>query len=198
MKFMNPKSHKVKLIATISRVSKRTMHTTRNIANKAVNMHLIRHTAINETTRNMACFHGVKLKPAAPKPIVHDIDVTGYHPVVTKTTCTESSCKSVNCADPNEKNANCPSRTAQQNQTSIPPTAQGFKTEVAANLTSKVPVNKKGVLIDANQNYSGQNKPQQMVVETNAVTVSSNDLYIHNKSNTFVQGHHQIIDNNIP
>lgn len=37
-----------------------------------------------------------------------------------------------------------------------------------------------------------------MVVETNAVTVSSNDLNIHNKSNTFVQGHHQIIDNNIP
>ena len=45
MKLITPKYNKIKSIVTIiSRVSKRTMHTTRNIANKGVNMNLIRHT----------------------------------------------------------------------------------------------------------------------------------------------------------
>lgn len=124
----------------------------------------------------MACFHGVKFKPKAPKPKVNDIDLSGYHPIVSKTTCNEPNCKSVNCADPNDVKANCPARTAQQNQSDIPPTVQGFKTELAANLTSKVPTTKKGAMINATQNYAGQQKPQEMVVETNPVMVASDDL----------------------
>ena len=178
------------------------MFTTRNIANKAVNMHLIRHTAINSNTknisRNMSCVHAGKIKPVGAKPKVTDTDISGKHDVVVRTECSQNNCKNVNCADPNEKNANCPSRTAQQNQQTIPPTSQGFISKVVGNTTGKIPLGKAGFTLNSRQNYKGQFKPQHMVEETTPAIIDSNDINVNPQSTAFVQGHKQIIDNNIP
>lgn len=164
---------------------------------KAVNINLIRQNGTCNP-RNMSCLHSGKLRPVAKKPIVHDTDVSGRHEIVTKTVCKETNCKAVDCADPNEINANCPGRTALQNQTDIPPTAQGFTTEIIGNTTSKIPQGKKGFVVNQNTNYSGQYKTQYMVVETNPVQIDSKDLHVNNQSTTFAQGHHATIIKNIP
>ena len=182
----------------ISRYNKRTMYTTRNIANKAVNMNLIRNTLVNESVRNMSCVHAGKINSMAPKPKVANTDVSGNHDVVVRTECLQNNCKAVDCANPQDLNANCPSRTAQQNQTSIPPTSQGFTSKIVGNTTGKIPPGKPGFTLNATQNYIGQAKPQHMVEETTPVKIDSNDLNINPQSTAFVQGHKHIIDQNIP
>ena len=187
----------------VYRSSIRSMH---KIVSRSVNMNLIRRNSLSqrdtqniaENSRGMACFHGARFKPMAPKPPVKDIDVSGYHVVITKTTCNESNCNTVNCADPTDSNVNCPSRTATENQTGIPPTSQGFKPNAGGNLTSKIPKNKRGVTIDQNQNYTGQANAQQMVTETNPVTVPSDDLHVDSQSTSFLQQHHTTIIKQIP
>lgn len=50
------------------------------------------------------------------------------------------------------------------------------------NFTSRIPANKPGVVIDPNQNYSGQPKPQDMVVESNPPQVKPSDINVDKKA----------------
>ena len=178
-------------------IKNRFMHKS---VNKAINMQLIRgiNNPLNIQKRGMACYHGGNFNVKAPKPKVNDTDTSGYHKVVTKTTCSESNCNTVNCADASDLRAQCPGRTAQQNQTSIPPTSQGFKTEVSGNLTTQIPPNKKGFTVNHTTNYCGQQKTQGFVNESTPPVIKSNDFNIDNKSTQFVQNHHTILEKNIP
>ena len=182
---------------TKDKIKFRSMHKS---VNKVVNLQLIKgiSDSLKMQTRGMACYHGGNFKFRAPKPKVNDTDTSRLHKIVAKTTCAENNCKTVNCADANDVNAQCPGRTAQQNQTSIPPTSQGFKTEVSGNLTTQVPWNKNGFVVDHTTNYCGQNKVQEMVVESNPPVINSKDFNVDNKSTQFVQNHHNILEKNIP
>lgn len=184
----------------LSKVSRKTMFTTRNIANKAVNMNLIRSTNTMNTqlARNMSCVHAGKIDPMASKPKVTNTDVSGQHDVVVRTECSASNCKNVNCADPKDKDANCPSRTAYENQQTIPPTSQGFTSKIVGNTTGKIPSGKPGIKRNSTQNYKGHAKAQHMVEEKVPVTIDSKDIILNPQSTAFVQGHNQIIANNIP
>ena len=176
-------------------IKNRSMHKS---VNKAINMQLIReiNNSSKMQTRGMACVHSGRLKPKAPKPKVTDTDVSNSHNIVTRTTCAEKNCKNVNCADPTDVNAECPSRSAQQNQTSIPPTSQGFITRIVGNFTGKIPNGKNGFTVDPYKNYSGQNKAQGMVTESSPATVDSSDINVNIQSTNFAQNHHKIIDTN--
>ena len=96
------------------KVSYRTMYTTRNVANKAVNMNLIRQsghqagvnglrteTALNPSTlqnkqsNNMATLVAYKVKGNAAKDLAND--GTGKHAHVCKDTCVQPDCESKNC-----------------------------------------------------------------------------------------------------
>lgn len=182
-------------VLKVSQIKVRTMFTSK-AANKAVNLNLIRQHGAS--SRNMSCYHGTTLKAKAPKPKVTDTDTSGFHKMLIRTTCPEKDCKTVNCADPHATNATCPGRTAQQNQVSIPTTTQVFVSEIVGNTTSKIPPLKTGFIANSTQNYAGQPKAQAIVVETNPVKVDSNNLDVDQQSTAFVQGHHNILDKNLP
>lgn len=188
------KSH---IVLKVESIKIRNMHRS---TNKVINMNLIRqnNTTLQCNSRNMSCYHGTTLKARVPKPKVTDTDTSGFHKIITQTTCAETNCKSVNCADPNDINANCPGRTAQQNQTSIPPTQQGFVTEIKGNTTSKIPQKKTGFTLNQNQNYTGQAKKQEVVIESTPVKINSSELDVDQPSTTFAQGHHSTLEKNIP
>ena len=115
MKLITPKYNKIKSIVTIiSRVSKRTMHTTRNIANKGVNMNLIRsgnqvgingtntQTVVNPHTlqprgdqKNMATLVAYKFKGNAAKDFAND--GSGKHAHICKETCVQQDCAKKKC-----------------------------------------------------------------------------------------------------
>jgi hypothetical protein len=77
---------------------------------------------------------------------VKDIDVSGFHKLVFKTSCSNSNCESVNCADPSNTSVSCPGGSHIQNQVNIP-TDPACTTELVGNFTSTVPKGKKGVVL---------------------------------------------------
>lgn len=101
-----------KILKNLIKVDKRTMFTTRNVANKAVNMNLIRQgsqsgvnglrteTALNPSTlqnkqSNMATLVAYKVKGNAAKDLAND--GTGKHAHVCKETCVQSDCEEKKC-----------------------------------------------------------------------------------------------------
>lgn len=74
-----------------------------------------------------------------------DIDVSGFHKLVFKTSCSNS-----NCADPSNTSVSCPGGSPIQNQVNIP-TDPACTTELVGNFTSTVPKGKKGGIVDQNQ-----------------------------------------------
>lgn len=128
------------------------------------------------------------MDPNATPPNVNTADTTGAHKLIFITTCKKQDCHDINCADNNI--TGCPNRTALQNQTSVPPTSQGFETKIVGNYTSRLPSNNKtaGTLLDVNKNYSNQLKPQWMVTEEPApVAVDSKNIIFDPQSTKFAQ-----------
>ena len=99
------------------KVNYRTMYTTRNVANKAVNMNLIRQsghqagvnglrteTALNPSTlqnkqsNNMATLVACKLKKQAAKDLAND--GTGKHTHIYKDVCVQNDCEEKKCSSP--------------------------------------------------------------------------------------------------
>jgi hypothetical protein len=153
----------------------------------------IRPPVITQHIRKYACVHGGDFKHNAKKPRVKDTDLTSKHKKVVETTCPQTECKKINCADSGAP-AVC-SRTPTQNQNSIPPTKQGFKTKLKGNTTSHVPPGKIKVVIDPHINYKGQPKAQEMVGETADVTVDSKDIKLDKNVTAYLQqqDHHDAI-----
>ena len=102
-----------KILKNLIKVDKRTMFTTRNVANKAVNMNLIRHdsqsgvnglrteTALNPSTlqnkqSNMATLVACKLHKQAAKDLAND--GTGKHTHVYQDVCVQSDCEEKKCS----------------------------------------------------------------------------------------------------
>lgn len=95
--FTNTKSRVFSLVDNLSKASKRTMYTTRNIANKAVNMNLIR-KPILENNRSYTVYRAYKLKTPEAKKFA--TDGTGVHVAQSKSICTENDCENKSCKTP--------------------------------------------------------------------------------------------------
>ena len=137
------------------------------------------------------CVHSGRLiRPLRKEPPVKDIDTSGFHEVGVITRCSQNDCKTKNCADSSVV-ANCPGRTATQNKVEIP-RGTDFKTELAWNFTSNIPVGKPGTKVDS-YNYTGQQKEQVAVQEGNPVQIDAKDLRVNPISTQYSQAHHDIL-----
>ena len=143
--------------------------------------------------RSYACVHGGDWKNPKPKPPVKDTDLSGKHKLITETNCSYIDCKKINCADPKDPTAFICPRSPHLNETSIPPTNQGFTTWLIGNTTTQEPPHIPGRQIDPNVNYSGQNKQQRMVEESNPPVINSKDLNVDPKISKYLQDHHNEI-----
>lgn len=149
----------------------------------------------NQTTRGYACYHSGEYQPAKQPANVKDIDVSGYHKLVFKTSCSNSDCESVNCADPSNTSVACPGGSPIQNQSNIP-TDPACTTELVGNFTSTVPKGKNGGTVDQNQNYSNQAKIQSIVYvkPVDRPTVLPTDINVDRNATTYTQNHHNVIE----
>lgn len=171
------------------------MSSVRGVANRTS---LINNKANLSPIRRSLCFHAGTIKPNAMPKLYH-ADPTNKHQLVFKTTCSENSCNNTNCANAQNPNVNCPGRTALQNQTSIPPTQNGFSTNVVGNMTTIPPQGHPNITLETTRNYSGFPQQQSMVIEKpNSTPVNSSDITLNNKATTFVQEqkHHDDIQQN--
>jgi len=65
-----------------------------------------------QSIRGYACYHAGDYQPQKQPSNVKDIDVSGHHKLIFKTTCSNSDCSTVNCADPSNTSVSCPGGTA--------------------------------------------------------------------------------------
>jgi hypothetical protein len=177
------KSHKGTLLSFFnakSRIQIRHMHRSGPIVRSL--------TPTFSSSRSMSFFIGGNLKPAASTPPVKDTDLSTKHKTVFGLYCQKKDCTQHNCSDPN---------SAQHCPLNIQPSTSSPETVVIGNFTSRIPANKPGVVIDPNQNYSGQPKPQEMVVESNPPQVKPSDINVDKKSTAYAQDpkHHNTISN---
>lgn len=146
--------------------------------------------------RSMSMLHAGRFCKKVP---TQATNTSGFHKGVTITTCKQSECVQKNCADSNNS-GKCPYTTSSQIQNLPAPNPDAeFKTTVVGNLTSKVPHDKKGFVVDASLNYNNQPKSQQMVVEPVPVTIETKDFVVDPNVTKYVQDpqHYQAIVSHI-
>lgn len=86
------------LVDDLSKVARRTMFTTRNLANKVVNMNLIRPNLGVNVQQRSAVYTAYKYKSPVAKKFA--TDGSGNHTMQNKTVCTETTCENKSCEKP--------------------------------------------------------------------------------------------------
>ena len=183
------------MMSSATRSPLRLLHPSSNLSQTALQPKFRNPTIVSK--QPMSSLHSGRLKSKSGV-VTEQTDSSGRHQLFACTFCNDVNCNQRNCADPNSTNP-CPKKTAQEHQQEIPPTGTTaeFETYIVGNPTSKAPKGKKTVNIDPDSNFKQQQKPQEMVVETNPPKVDAKDIVIDPKATAYVQDpkHHNAITN---
>lgn len=140
------------LVDDLSKVARRTMFTTRNLANKVVNMNLIRPNLGVNVQQRSAVYTAYKYKSPVAKKFA--TDGSGNHTMQNKTVCTETNCENKSC----EKPCN-----------------EILCSNTLGHFTHKPPINSQNEHLSA-YDIDGNQKDQYFVKPQNKPTMTADDL----------------------
>ena len=130
---------------------------------------------VSITKRSVCLMVGVPKK----KLPVTVADGSGYHKVITETTCNDAKCLQRNCATDPECPVKRDTATGHGDTEAI--------TRLVGNMTGKAPANLSGGVINKYKNYNGDNKPQEMVLEPTMPVINTEDFKINVKATAYAQ-----------
>jgi hypothetical protein len=134
------------------------------------------------STRGMAAMYGGRLRKNSGQLLTSrgnqpEADVKGGHTIVVAAVCTKPGCKDQNCATGTQLSTGMtypnPCGVSPQNHQQLPVSDPVITLELAGNATSRIPSNKKGIIVDPVEKINGDKQPQEFVIEKDKVPVSS-------------------------